>query len=104
MDHLIDYRNTSLFPLQATNAQKRVTKEILKSIFHDQQLIDQALEYITGKREPSDEDFMALLAWMDPTDVWEGGEDRVSINTQALNILMAAPALLMEQRGQLTLF
>jgi hypothetical protein len=106
MDHLKDYRNTALFPLQATNAQKRVVKDILSGLFNDKTLIAQALEYITGHPgEPTPDEYFALLAWMNPQDAsWEGGEEVVTLDKDAIRIIMAAPALLMEQRGQLTLF
>ena len=105
MDHLKDYRNTALFPMQATNAQKRIVKDILKGLFDDQTLIAQALEYITGHPgEPTPDEYFALLAWMNPQDAWEGGEEVIQIDKEAIRVLLAAPALLMEQRGQLTLF
>lgn len=105
MDHLKDYRNTALFPMQATNAQKRVVKDILSGLFDDKTLIAQALEYITGHPgEPTPDEYFALLAWMNPQDVWEGGQEVVSLDPEAIRVLLAAPALLMEQRGQLTLF
>ena len=105
MDHLKDYRNTALFPMQATNAQKRIVKDILKGLFDDKTLIAQALEYITGHPgEPTPDEYFALLAWMNPQDIDEGGEEAISIDKDAIRILMAAPALLMEQRGQLALF
>lgn len=105
MDYLKEYRNTTLFPLQATNAQKRVVKDLLKDLFNNKQdLTDQALEYITGKRTPADEDYIALLAWMAPADVWEGGKEVTIIDPTARRILLAAPALLMQERGQLTMF
>ncbi len=105
MDHLLHYRNTALFPLQATSAQKRVVKDILSSLFNDKTLIAQALEYITGHPgEPTPDEYFALLAWMNPQDIIEGGEEAIAIDKDAIRVLMAAPALLMEQRGQLTLF
>ena len=105
MDHLKDYRNTALFPMQATNAQKRVVKDILKGLFDDKTLIAQALEYITGHPgEPTPDEYFALLAWMNPQDIDEGGEEAIALDKDAIRILMAAPALLMEQRGQLALF
>lgn len=105
MDLLKDYRNPALFQIQATNAQKRLVKEILSSLFNDKILINQALEYITGHPgEPTPDEYFALLAWMNPQDVWEGGEEAISIDKDAIRVIMAAPALLMEQRGQLTLF
>lgn len=106
MDHLKDYRNQALFPLQATNAQRRVVMDILKDMFNYQpDLIDQALEYITGHPgEPTPEEYFALLAWMNPQDSYEGGKDTVIIDVQAQKTLLAAPALLMQQRGQLALF
>ena len=105
MDHLKDYRNTALFPMQATNAQKRVVKFILSKLFDDKTLIAQSLEYITGHPgEPTPDEYFALLAWMNPQDIIEGGEEAIAIDKDAIRVLMAAPALLMEQRGQLTLF
>jgi len=105
MDLLKDYRNPALFPMQATNAQKRIVKDILKGLFDDKTLIAQALEYITGHPgEPTPDEYFALLAWMNPEDIYEAGEEAISINKDAIRILMAAPALLMEQRGQLALF
>ena len=105
MDHLKDYRNTALFPMQATNAQKRIVKDILKGLFDDKTLIAQALEYITGHPgEPTPDEYFALLAWMNPQDIDEGGQETVSLDPEAIRVLLAAPALLMEQRGQLTLF
>jgi hypothetical protein len=105
MDHLKDYRNTALFPMQATNAQKRVVKDILSGLFDDKTLIAQALEYITGHPgEPTPDEYFALLAWLNPQDAWEGGQEAISLDPEAIRVLLAAPALLMEQRGQLTLF
>lgn len=105
MDHLKDYRNQALFPMQATNAQKRIVKDILKGLLNDQILIDQAMEYITGhKGEPTPDEYFALLAWMNPTDIIEGGDEVIALDKDTIRIIMAAPALLMEQRGQLTLF
>ena len=105
MDHLKDYRNPALFPMQATNAQKRVVMDILSGLFDDKTLIAQALEYITGHPgEPTPDEYFALLAWMNPQDIDEGGEEAIALDIDAIRILMAAPALLMEQRGQLTLF
>ena len=105
MDYLKEYRNTTLFPLQATNAQKRVVKDLLKDLFNNKQdLTDQALEYITGKRTPADEDYIALLTWMNPQDGWEAGKEVTIIDPTARRILLAAPALLMQERGQLTMF
>ena len=105
MDHLKDYRNTALFPMQATNAQKRIVKDILNGLFDDKTLIAQALEYITGHPgEPTPDEYFALLAWMNPQDIDEGGDEAIALDKDAIRILMAAPALLMEQRGQLTLF
>ena len=105
MDHLKDYRNPALFPMQATNAQKRIVKDILKGLFDDKTLIAQALEYITGHPgEPTPDEYFALLAWMNPQDIDEGGQETVSLDPEAIRVLLAAPALLMEQRGQLTLF
>ena len=91
--------------MQATNAQKRVVKDILSGLFDDKTLIAQALEYITGHPgEPTPDEYFALLAWMNPQDIIEGGEEAIAIDKDAIRVLMAAPALLMEQRGQLTLF
>ena len=106
MDHLKDYRNPALFPMQATNAQKRIVKDILSGLFDDKTLIAQALEYITGHPgEPTPDEYFALLAWMNPQDIDEGGgEEAIALDKDAIRILMAAPALLMEQRGQLALF
>lgn len=105
MDHLKDYRNQAIFPMQATNAQKRIVKDILKGLLNDQILIDQAMEYITGhKGEPTPDEYFALLAWMNPTDIIEGGDEVIALDKDTIRIIMAAPALLMEQRGQLTLF
>ena len=105
MDHLKDYRNTALFPMQATNAQKRVVKDILSGLFDDKTLIAQALEYITGHPgEPTPDEYFALLAWMNPQDIIEGEEEAIAIDKDAIRVIMAAPALLMEQRGQLALF
>ena len=105
MDHLKDYRNTALFPMQATNAQKRVVKDLLKDLFNNKQdLTDQALEYITGKRSPADEDYIAMLTWLNPQDGWEAGKEVTIIDPTARRILLAAPALLMQERGQLTMF
>ena len=102
---LKDYRNPALFPMQATNAQKRIVKDILSGLFTDKILIAQALEYITGHPgEPTPDEYFALLAWMNPQDVWEGGEEAIALDKNAIRVIMAAPALLMEQRGQLTLF
>ena len=105
MDHLKDYRNQALFPMQATNAQKRIVKDILSGLFDDKTLIAQALEYITGHPgEPTPDEYFALLAWMNPQDIIEGGQEATSLDPEAIRVLLAAPALLMEQRGQLTLF
>lgn len=105
MDLLKDYRNPALFQIQATNAQKRVVKDILSGLFDDKTLIAQALEYITGHPgEPTPDEYFALLAWMNPQDIIEGGEEAIALDKDAIRIIMAAPALLMEQRGQLTLF
>lgn len=106
MDHLKDYRNQALFQIQATNAQKRVVKDILSGLFDDKTLIAQALEYITGHPgEPTPDEYFALLAWLNPEDIDEGGEEEaIALDKDAIRILMAAPALLMEQRGQLALF